>query len=121
MTFPINLTNYYYNLTIGMKLKWLLCLFHQRNLAFYVINNRFRHRCSQTEESLAAWEQLRPVPLSDKPVQTDTASADQAVAKLDKSVQTGDGGDEEDSLPKPLEECVAIYKQKVITIAFTLS
>lgn len=62
---------------------------------------------------MAAWEQLRPVPLSDKPVQTDAASADQAVAKLDKGVQTGDGLDEEDSLPKPLEDCVAIYKEKV--------
>lgn len=70
---------------------------------------------------MAAWEQLRPVPLSDKPVQTDAASADQAVAKLDKAVQTGDGLDEEDLLPKPLEDCVAIYKEKVITIVITLS
>lgn len=78
--------------------------------------NLLLNRSSQTEESLAAWEQLRLVPLSDKPVQTDVASADKTVAKIDKSVQTGDAVDEEDLLPKPLEDCVAIYKEKVFML-----
>lgn len=49
---------------------------------------------------------------SDKPVQTETG-AELSVATLNKSVQTGEEEEESHTLPRDLDTCVALYKQKV--------
>ncbi|XP_046662046.1 3-hydroxy-3-methylglutaryl-coenzyme A reductase isoform X2 [Homalodisca vitripennis] len=51
-----------------------------------------------------------PAGRADKPVQTD-GSVEQ-VPRYDRAVQTGDLQEEEEVHPRPLEECVAIYKEK---------
>lgn len=65
------------------------------------------HKFCQTEHLSAT-----QVELSDKPVQTDTSNP-HIVDLQDKSVQTGEVLEEDHLRPRPLDQCVAMYKEKV--------
>ncbi|XP_054278232.1 3-hydroxy-3-methylglutaryl-coenzyme A reductase-like [Macrosteles quadrilineatus] len=67
------------------------------------------HRGSQTE---AANERSNVI-TENKPVQTENVeNSNNEVMREDKSVQTGVEEDEYEKHPRPVDECVALYKQK---------
>lgn len=82
--------------------------------------NNSDNKSVQTDSDVMSIDVLQLVVL-DKPVQTENiAFPDCNIVFKDKAVQTADGDDEENKEAKqqrPLDECVAIYKEKVTIIS----